>query len=368
LPIPGRDLKGIHFAMEFLGQMQRALFNQNPALMDNCMNFRTPFKGNKDWKVTSDGSYIDVKDKNVVVIGGGDTGTDCTATSLRQGCKSLVNLELMDKPPEERDDVANAWPAYPRIFRTDYGQEEVKKRDGKDPRKYAVMTKRFIEDGNGGIKAIEIVNLKVARDANNRPTIEEIKGSEQTIPCDVVIRKILPRGMLSSTNNTPSLYCLSFSPSIPLDPRSNAPYNTLLATDSSLADPALVLSQLPWVSTVPRHSWFLPLVLNPHPRPTSRPSTAPTAMALPHRHRESSQPAIAGAGSHSSCGLSTRGRGRLMLSTSTSLSRGHSRLCALSRMACRAGGWAAGAASTPRLSSPRTASPKKGSILCSHSL
>jgi len=187
LPIEGRELNNVHFAMTFLGQMQRALFNQNPELMDNCISFRTPFKGNKDWKVTSDGTYIDVKDKNVVVIGGGDTGTDCTATSLRHGCKSLVNLELMDKPPDSRDDVANAWPAYPRIFRTDYGQEEVKDRDGADPRKYAVMTKRFIDDGAGNVKAIEIINLKVARDDNGKPTIAEVPGSEQIIPCDVII-------------------------------------------------------------------------------------------------------------------------------------------------------------------------------------
>mmetsp|Transcript_68874 Transcript_68874/g.164315 ORF Transcript_68874/g.164315 Transcript_68874/m.164315 type:complete len:2206 (+) Transcript_68874:64-6681(+) len=187
LPIPGRDAKGIHFAMEFLGQQQRALFNQNPALMENAMGFRTPFKGNKDWQLNKDGSFIDVTGKRVVVIGGGDTGTDCTATSVRHECKTLVNLELMDKPPPERDDVANAWPAYPRIFRTDYGQEEVKQRDGADPRKYAVMTKEFTKDADGNVTAVKIISLKVARDANGKPTIAEIPGSEILIPCDTVI-------------------------------------------------------------------------------------------------------------------------------------------------------------------------------------
>eukprot|EP00961_Rhodomonas_salina_P214185 2892207-Rhodomonas_salina.1 len=139
--------------------------------MENAINFKTPFKGNKDWKLEFDGSFIDVRGHRVVVIGGGDTGTDCTATSIRQGCKSLVNLELMDKPPDSRDDIANAWPAYPRIFRTDYGQEEVKKRDGKDPRKYAVMTKEFIKDEAGNVTGVKIVSLKVERDANGKPSI-----------------------------------------------------------------------------------------------------------------------------------------------------------------------------------------------------
>jgi len=187
LSIPGREAKNIHFAMDFLGKQQRALFNQNEGLMENAINFKTPFKGNKDWKLEFDGSFIDVRGQRVVVIGGGDTGTDCTATSIRQGCKSLVNLELMDKPPDSRDDIANAWPAYPRIFRTDYGQEEVKKRDGKDPRKYAVMTKEFIKDEAGNVTGVKIVSLKVERDANGKPSIAEIEGSEQLIEADTVI-------------------------------------------------------------------------------------------------------------------------------------------------------------------------------------
>mmetsp|Transcript_53171 Transcript_53171/g.106586 ORF Transcript_53171/g.106586 Transcript_53171/m.106586 type:complete len:284 (+) Transcript_53171:62-913(+) len=173
--------------MDFLGQQQRALFAQNPTLMENAINFKTPFKGNKDWQLSYDGSFIDVRGKKVVVIGGGDTGTDCTATSIRHGCKSLVNLELMDKPPDSRDDIANAWPAYPRIFRTDYGQEEVKKRDGKDPRKYAVMTKEFVKDSDGNVTAVKIVSLKVERDSNGKPSIAEIEGSEQEIEADAVI-------------------------------------------------------------------------------------------------------------------------------------------------------------------------------------
>jgi glutamate synthase (NADPH/NADH) len=173
--------------MDFLGQQQQALFDQNPALMEDAISFRKPFTGNKDWTLQYDGSFIDVRGKKVVVIGGGDTGTDCTATSVRHGCASLVNLELLDKPPLERDEIANAWPAYPRIFRTDYGQEEVTQRDGKDPRKYAVMTKAFIDDGSGNVKAVKIVSLKVARDDKGRPSLAEIEGSEQLIECDTVV-------------------------------------------------------------------------------------------------------------------------------------------------------------------------------------
>ena len=87
----------------------------------------------------------------------------------------------------ERDEMANAWPAYPRIFRTDYGQEEVKQRDGQDPRKYAVMTKEFLGDDAGNVKAIKIVSLKVARDDKGRPSLAEVEGSEQVIECDTVI-------------------------------------------------------------------------------------------------------------------------------------------------------------------------------------
>jgi len=187
LPIPGRELKGIHYAMDFLSKQQQTLFDQNPSLMDDAISFRTPFKGNKDWTLNHDNSFIDVAGKKVVVIGGGDTGTDCTATSLRQGASQLVNLELLDKPPAERDDIANAWPAYPRIFRTNYGQEEVKQRDGKDPRKYAVMTKEFIDDGAGNVKAVKIVSLKVSRDDKGRPTLAEVEGSEQVIEADAII-------------------------------------------------------------------------------------------------------------------------------------------------------------------------------------
>ena len=131
LPIPGRELDGVHFAMDFLtARTPRSLLDSQLA----------------------DGKYISAKDKHVIVIGGGDTGTDCIGTSLRHGCRSLVNLELLDKPPAERAGD-NPWPLWPRIFRTDYGHEEAIARFGADPRYYSVVTKEFIDDGNGRVKA-----------------------------------------------------------------------------------------------------------------------------------------------------------------------------------------------------------------------
>ena len=120
LPIPGRDLEGVHFAMEFLTQNTRSLLDSEHA----------------------DGNYISAKNKNVIVIGGGDTGTDCLATSIRHGCKSLVNFEIMDTPPEKRA-ADNPWPTWPKIFRVDYGHEEANRKFGSDPRTYAISGKAF---------------------------------------------------------------------------------------------------------------------------------------------------------------------------------------------------------------------------------
>eukprot|EP00960_Hanusia_phi_P067864 766718-Hanusia_phi.AAC.4 len=175
LPIPGRNLKNIYFAMEFLGKQQQALFRQNPELMTNAISFRAPYKVSRPLhpvscadvaaRATRTGSSSMTAASSMSVESewwSSEAATQAqTVPPHPHGCKSLVNLELLDKPPPTRDEIANAWPAYPRIFRTDYGQEEVKKRDGADPRKYAVMTKEFIGDEQGNVKAIKIVSLKV---------------------------------------------------------------------------------------------------------------------------------------------------------------------------------------------------------------
>ena len=164
LPIPGRELNGIHFAMEFLTANTKSLLDSQLA----------------------DGNYITAKGKKVVVIGGGDTGTDCIGTSLRHECSELVNFELMDRPPETRADD-NPWPQWPRIFRVDYGHEEARERFGDDPRQYSVLSKEFLDDGNGNVKGIRTVDLKWEKDDSGRFQMEEIPGSEKIVEADLVL-------------------------------------------------------------------------------------------------------------------------------------------------------------------------------------
>jgi NAD(P)H-dependent glutamate synthase small subunit len=174
LEIPGHDLKGVHQAMEFLTKNTQVLLKSNGA-----------FK-------LQDGSLISAADKHVVVIGGGDTGTDCIATSLRHGCKSLVNFELLPEPPAERDE-SNPWPEWPRIFRVDYGHSEGKERFGKDPREYCVMSKEFISDDKGNVCAVKTVQVQWTseqpEDLGLKPKwkLKEIKGSEKVWPADLVV-------------------------------------------------------------------------------------------------------------------------------------------------------------------------------------
>jgi len=159
LPIPGRPLKGIHFAMEFLTANTKSLLDSNHA----------------------DGNYISAKDKDVIVIGGGDTGTDCIGTSLRHGCKSLTNFELFPKPPEGRAGD-NPWPTWPRIFRTDYGHQEAAHRDGEDPRVYSISSLEFQDNGNGQVKGVKTINVEMK---NGR--FENIPGTEKFWAADLVL-------------------------------------------------------------------------------------------------------------------------------------------------------------------------------------
>lgn len=156
LPIPGRELKGVHFAMEFLGQNNRRA---------NGMDLKT-----KD---------VHAKGKHVVVIGGGDTGSDCVGTSNRHGAASITQVEIMPVPPEKRP--ANMpWPQYPMILRTSTSHEEGCERH------WNILTKAFIDDGNGNVKALRVADI-VWKDAapGERPTFEEVAGSEREIPCDL---------------------------------------------------------------------------------------------------------------------------------------------------------------------------------------
>ena len=123
--------------------------------------------------------------KNVVVIGGGDTGTDCVATSLRQGCKSVLQLEIMPKPPLDRQ-LDNPWPEWPKTFKVDYGQEEAAFVQGDDPRKYSMMTKKFLADEKGALQAVEVSRVEWVRD-NGHFAPQPVAGTEQIIPAELVL-------------------------------------------------------------------------------------------------------------------------------------------------------------------------------------
>ncbi len=155
LPIPGREGPGVHLAMEFLTANTRSLLDSNH----------------------EDGNYISAKDKHVIVIGGGDTGTDCIGTSLRHGCKSLVNFELLPKPPIERA-ANNPWPLWPRIYRVDYGHAEAEQKFGDDPRIFSIMSKEFIRDEKGVLKGVTTVNVD--------EKFQEIEGSIKTWEADLI--------------------------------------------------------------------------------------------------------------------------------------------------------------------------------------
>lgn len=163
LPAPGRDLNGIHFAMEFL-------LKNTKSLLDSGLE---------------DGQYISAKGKNVIVIGGGDTGTDCIGTSLRHGCNSLVNFELLAKPPQDRAEN-NPWPQWPVIFRVDYGHAEVAAKFGDDPRQFGILTKEFIDDGNGNVAGIRTIRIDWSKPGEKAP-FTEVPGSEQEFKADLVL-------------------------------------------------------------------------------------------------------------------------------------------------------------------------------------
>ena len=159
----GREADGIYFAVDFLTRSTKHVLT-----------------GKKD-------GWVDTKGKNVVVIGGGDTGNDCVGTAVRQGAKSVVQIEMMPKLPDERA-ANNPWPEWPRVCKTDYGQEEAIAVFGKDPRIYQATAKEFIADKNGKLKKVKLVKLEPKKDTKTgRLNMTEIPGSEFEIPADYVL-------------------------------------------------------------------------------------------------------------------------------------------------------------------------------------
>ncbi len=160
----GRDAGGIYFAVDFLGGVTKSLLDSD----------------------LKDKKFVDVRGKNVVIIGGGDTGNDCVGSCIRLGAASVTQLEMMEKAPDVRAED-NPWPEWPRICKTDYGQEEAIALFGHDPRIYTTTVKEFLKDKNGRVKELVTVRLEKKQDESGRTLMSEIAGSEKKLPADIVL-------------------------------------------------------------------------------------------------------------------------------------------------------------------------------------
>ncbi|HEY85430.1 MAG TPA: glutamate synthase subunit beta [Chloroflexi bacterium] len=177
LPVPGRELSDIHFAMEFLRGNTKKILDEGDL---------TPARVSANGNVSS-APFISAEGKDVIVIGSGDTGTDCVATSLRHQCRSVTQFEILSRPPNERQ-PDNPWPEWPKVFRIDYGQEEATALYGSDPRHFDILTKKFAGDENGGVKEIHTVQIEWVFPGNGaRPTFHEISGTEKIWPTQLVL-------------------------------------------------------------------------------------------------------------------------------------------------------------------------------------
>ena len=162
---PGRDAEGIYFAVDFLSRNTKSLLDS-------------------DFK---DGNYVSAKGKNVIIIGGGDTGNDCVGTSIRHGCASVTQLEMMPKLPETRA-ANNPWPEWPKVLKTDYGQQEAIAKFGHDPRIYETTVKEIVKNKDGQVCAAKCVKLAWEKDPETgRMNMKEIPDSEYTIECDLIL-------------------------------------------------------------------------------------------------------------------------------------------------------------------------------------
>ncbi len=161
LPIPGRELKGIHFAMDFLTANTKAVLDPS-------------------------GKYITADGKDVVIIGGGDTGTDCVGTSLRHGCTTVTQLEIMAKPPMNRA-ANNPWPEWPKTYKMDYGQEEAAAKFGDDPRVYLTTATHFEGDADGNVKAVHVVDVEWKKDDKGNFGPQKVAGTEKVLPAQLVL-------------------------------------------------------------------------------------------------------------------------------------------------------------------------------------
>jgi len=165
IEIEGSQLNGIYPAMDYLNSTIKSYLDSN----------------------LEDGNYISAKDKNVIVIGGGDTGTDCVATALRHGCKSVVQFGTVAKAPATRDAISNPWPQFPNVYTLDYAHEEAKAIFGEDPRQFSILTKKFVGDEQGNITELHTVRIERYIDEEGRKVYKEIEGTEEVWPVDLAL-------------------------------------------------------------------------------------------------------------------------------------------------------------------------------------
>lgn len=179
LNVPGKDLKGVYFAVDFLSRNTKSLLDSK----------------------LSDGNFTSAKGKNVIIIGGGDTGTDCVATSIRHGCASVFQFEIMPEPPHKRNAQTNPWPEWPKKLKVDYGQEEAISKYGADPRNYLISTKEIIGNADGEVTEVHTVQVSWEKDASGRLFPREIAGTEKVWKADLVL---LAMGFLGPEDTIPA--------------------------------------------------------------------------------------------------------------------------------------------------------------------
>lgn len=163
--IEGSDLKGVHYAMDFLNGSIKSYLDSN----------------------LEDGNYISAKDKDVIVIGGGDTGSDCVATSLRHGCRTVTQFGTHTQAPMERDRINNPWPQFPNVYTLDYAQEEAKALFGQDPREFSIMTTKFVGDEEGNLKELHTIQIERIVDETGRKIYQPIPGTERIFPAQMAM-------------------------------------------------------------------------------------------------------------------------------------------------------------------------------------
>jgi glutamate synthase (NADPH/NADH) small chain len=190
LPIPGRELKGVYLAMDFLRANTKSLLDSQH----------------------QDGNFISAKDKHVIVVGGGDTGTDCVGTAMRHGCKSLTQLEILPRPPDSRQ-PDNPWPEWPKVYKLDYGQEEVAARFGADPRIYLTTGEKFVGGDQDNVKEMHIYDVEWARNEQGAFIPKRVPGSDKILQADLVL---LAMGFLGPED------AVLTQLGVERDPRSNA--------------------------------------------------------------------------------------------------------------------------------------------------